>query len=167
MGYLGNFIVYTLAMIGVMMIALFVFKKSMHVSGGKGGAKHLRVIDAMSLAPRKTLYVVSTGNEKFLIAGDAERTTLISKLQDGLDTKNIELEDCTASSSISSITSSKPSFPTSLADIEGEKMRTKLNKQSYIDRAGLGIHKTANTPYASVMKNLAEKMRMEGLNIRE
>jgi hypothetical protein len=87
-------------------------------------------------------------------------------LQDGLDTKNIELEDCTASSSISSITSSKPSFPTSLADIESEKMRTKPNKQSYIDRAGLGVHKMANTPYASVMKNLAEKMRQEGLNIQ-
>ena len=78
MGYLANFMVYTLAMIGVIAIALIVFKNA-NSFGGAGKSKHLKVIDTLSIAPRKTLYVVSTGREKFLIAGDVGNTTLISK----------------------------------------------------------------------------------------
>ena len=80
MGYLANFMVYTLAMIGVIAIALIVFKNA-NSFGGAGKSKHLKVIDTLSIAPRKTLYVVSTGREKFLIAGDVGNTTLISKLE--------------------------------------------------------------------------------------
>ena len=42
MGYLSNFIVYTLAMVGVIVIALMVFKGA---TGGsvKGGSKYLKV----------------------------------------------------------------------------------------------------------------------------
>ena len=75
MGYLANFMVYTLAMIGVIAIALIVFKNA-NSFGGAGKSKHLKVIDTLSIAPRKTLYVVSTGREKFLIAGDVGNTTL-------------------------------------------------------------------------------------------
>ena len=82
MGYMTNFIVYVFAMMGVIMLALFVFK---HATGcrvnSKGANKSLRVLDTLNLTPRKTLYVVSAGKEKFLIAGDSERTTLISKLR--------------------------------------------------------------------------------------
>ena len=79
MGYLTNFIVYMLAMVGLMMLALFVFKKSTG-SVKKGQSKFLKVHDTLSLGPRKTLYIVSAGNEKFLIAGDVDKTSLISKL---------------------------------------------------------------------------------------
>ena len=79
MGYLTNFIVYTLAMVGVVVIALLVFKNSTGV-GCKNGSKYLKVHDTLSLGPRKTLYIVSAGEEKFLIAGDVDKTTLISKL---------------------------------------------------------------------------------------
>ena len=41
----------------------------------------LSVEDSLSLSPRKTLYVIREGSERFLIAGDLERTTLISKLE--------------------------------------------------------------------------------------
>ena len=84
MGYLGNFIVYTLAMVGVIVVALLVVKNS--TSFGSGAkSKYLKVLDSMSLGPRKTLYIVSTGREKFLIAGDADRTSLISKLESSED----------------------------------------------------------------------------------
>ena len=81
MGYISNFIVYALAMVGVIILALFVFKYTtgVKVSGNKysGG---LKVTDTLSLSPRKTLYIVETDSERFLIAGDTDRTTLISRL---------------------------------------------------------------------------------------
>ncbi|MCQ2743423.1 MAG: flagellar biosynthetic protein FliO [bacterium] len=94
MGYLSNFIVYVLAMIGVIMLALFVFK---HVNGcnTKKSAKRngLKVVDTLSLSTRKTLYVIEAEGEKFLIAGDIDRTTLISKLNDKNKIKNTEDTD--------------------------------------------------------------------------
>ena len=80
MGYLANFLVYTFAMVGVIVAALLIFKNSTSIGGGKK-SKYLKVIDSMSLAPRKTLYIVSTGSEKFLLAADVDKTTLISKLE--------------------------------------------------------------------------------------
>ena len=81
-GYLVNFMVYTLAMVGVIFLALFIYKKTSVMPGGKSRSKFLGVEDAMSLTPRKTLYIVRAGNEKFLIASDMDRTTLISKLEE-------------------------------------------------------------------------------------
>jgi len=82
MGYLTNFIVYTLAMVGVIILALMVFKYSTSCKVNKiGSSKGLKVIDSLSLSARKTLYVIESGNERFLIAGDIDRTTLISKLE--------------------------------------------------------------------------------------
>ena len=82
MGYLSNFIVYFLAMIGIIILALYVYKQ---FNIGGLTTKHsnlLSVEDSLSLSPRKTLYVVREGSERFLIAADMERTTLISKLED-------------------------------------------------------------------------------------
>lgn len=88
MGYLANFMVYTLAMVGVIVVALLIFKNATSggITGGK--SKYLKIIDTLNLAPRKTLYIVSTGREKFLIAGDVDKTSLISKLE--------TVEDCGA-----------------------------------------------------------------------
>ncbi len=91
MGYLSNFIVYVLAMIGVMMLALFVFKQVNGCNTKKSAKRNgLKVIDTLSLSTRKTLYVIEAGGEKFLIAGDIDRTTLISKLNDKNTFKNTE-----------------------------------------------------------------------------
>lgn len=85
MGYLANFMVYTLAMVGVIVVALLIFKSATSggITGGK--SKYLKIIDTLNLAPRKTLYIVSTGREKFLIAGDVDKTSLISKLETAED----------------------------------------------------------------------------------
>ena len=136
MGYLTNFIVYTLAMVGVIMLAVMVFKVS--ASGGtKASSKFLKVHDTLSLGPRKTLYIVSAGEEKFLIAGDVDKTTLISKLGEKENTK-IEA-------------SNQETFQ--------EAMQSLPIKNSYMDRSSVGIYKTQNKPYSSVMKNLAERIR--------
>lgn len=92
MGYLTNFIVYTLAMAGVMALALLIFKNATCSNNG-AKSKYMKIVDSISLAPRKTLYIVSAGDEKFLIAGDADRTTLISKL--GAHEEKISSPVCT------------------------------------------------------------------------
>lgn len=81
MGYLSHFAVYILAMLSVIGIALFVYKKFNMVNFSSRKSNLLRVEDVLSLSPRKTLYVINANGEKFLIAGDLDRTTLISKLE--------------------------------------------------------------------------------------
>lgn len=79
-GYIANFTVYTMAMIGLICFAVFVYKKFTDGTMRSGENKFLSVEDSMSLSPRKTLHIVRAGGEKFLIASDVDRTTLISKL---------------------------------------------------------------------------------------
>ncbi len=79
--YIVHFAVYTMAMIGLIFFALFVYKKFSisAISLKKKGL--IEIEDALGLSPRKTLYIIKANNEKFLIAADLERTTLISKLE--------------------------------------------------------------------------------------
>ena len=146
MGYIANFIVYTLAMVGVIVFALFVFKNATAGSCRKT-SKHLKVIDSMSLGPRKTLYVVSAGKEKFLIAGDVDKTSLISKL-------DWEENEITIHSAKEHKIDSQSTFKDTM---------NKLANHGYMDRTILGntgLRKTeVNTINSSVMRNLAERMK--------
>lgn len=151
MGYLTNFIVYTFAMVGIIVFALLVFKNSSGC-GGKRHSKFLKVIDSISLGPRKSLYIVSAGEEKFLIAGDSERTSLISKLKPkGAIEENIPEASMPE----------EPDFTAIPAQSFRETMNNLPKQKKYIDRSILGIKKTNNSPYNSVMKNLAVKMSSE------
>ena len=91
-GYIVNFTVYTMAMIGLICFAVFVYKKITDGAMRSNNTKFLNIEETMSLNPRKTLHVVRAGNEKFLIAADVDRTTLISKLEWNKtpDIKNLE-----------------------------------------------------------------------------
>ncbi len=85
-GYLANFAIYTMAMIGLIFFALMVYKKFSGFGDIKPSkSRMLGVEETISIAPRKTLYVVRAGNERFLIAGDVDKTTLISKLGDTVE----------------------------------------------------------------------------------
>lgn len=86
--YLINFSIYTLAMIGIIFAALFVFKTFSNKCFSKKSAM-LSIEDSMSLSPRKTLYIVNAENEKFLIAADIDRTSLIAKLGNKEETVKI------------------------------------------------------------------------------
>ena len=136
MGYLTNFIVYTLAMVGVIMLAVLVYKTST-TTGVKAKSKYLKVHDTLSLGPRKTLYIVSAGEEKFLIAGDVDKTSLISKLEGRKQAEET----------------------LNLPETFKDTMQELSMKTSYMDRGNLGIQRTQNKPYNSVMKNLAERIR--------
>ncbi len=87
-GYLINFMVYTMAMVGVIMIALFVFK-TFSFGGFAKKSSNLSIKDSMKLSPRKTLYVIEASGEKFLIAADMDRTALISKLDNKIDSQEL------------------------------------------------------------------------------
>ena len=80
-GYIANFTVYTLAMLGLISFAVFIFKKFTDGTMRSNNTKFLSVEESMSLSPRKTIHVIRAGNEKFLVASDIDRTTLISKLE--------------------------------------------------------------------------------------
>lgn len=78
--YLLNFIIYSMAMVGLLFVCLLIYKKTMINGKCTNSNKELAVENALTLSPRKTIYVVKVGNEKFLVAGDAERTTFLAKL---------------------------------------------------------------------------------------
>ena len=78
--YILNFAVYTMAMCGLIVFALFVYKKFSAGDFGIRNSNFLSIEDTMTLAPRKVLYIIRAGRERFLVASDADKTTLISKL---------------------------------------------------------------------------------------
>ena len=80
MGYLVNFIVYTIAMVGIISLAVIVYKKFSLTVTSK--SQFLNIEECISLAPRKQLYVVRAGKERFLVASDVNSTSLISKLDE-------------------------------------------------------------------------------------
>lgn len=103
-GYIVDFTVYTLAMIGVIFIAFVVAKKTLFTANNANkNNDFLSVESSLSIAPRKTIHVVNAGGEKFLIASDLERTAFLTKLgaQDikdtrlelGLGSKDIDLSN--------------------------------------------------------------------------
>ena len=80
--YLVHFLVYALAMVGMIGLCMFVFKKTMVNPKCAQKDNGLSVENALNLSQRKTLYVVKAGEEKFLIAADAERTSVLAKLNE-------------------------------------------------------------------------------------
>lgn len=79
--YLIKFIFYTSGVIGLLLIA-YVFAKSflngnMMLNKKKG---NLEIEESLAISPRKTLHIVKAFNEKFLVASDANSTTLLAKL---------------------------------------------------------------------------------------
>ena len=180
--------VYTLAMVGVIVVALLIFKSATSggITGGK--SKYLKIIDTLNLAPRKTLYIVSTGREKFLIAGDVDKTSLISKLETaedcGADVNRIDSSasyetrnDSTHESfsdlanlvqtpsprervgvRVNSVGTNPNSTPMTF-----QETMSKLPKPSFMDKSDIGIKSSMlssrNAGGKSVLRNLAERMK--------
>lgn len=79
--YIMNFTVYTMAMLGLIFFAIYIYKKVINGGLCKNNNKFLSIEETMSINPRKSIMVVRAGNEKFLIASDIDRTTMLSKLE--------------------------------------------------------------------------------------
>ena len=86
--YIAAFIFYTLAMIGIMLVGLIIYKKTfiMNKSENKG---MIKILDSYPIGTKKTLLVVKIKNERFLIASGAEHTTFLSKLENDNVQKNM------------------------------------------------------------------------------
>ena len=81
-GYIAHFSVYLFAMIGIICFALFLVQKSI-VSGYKNKkSSFLQVEDTITIAPKKSLYVIKAGEKKLLIASDEGRTTFLTELDE-------------------------------------------------------------------------------------
>lgn len=78
--YIMHFATYTFAMIGFIVIVLFVYKKTMYSQSGNENRNFLKVENALKLSPTKTVYVIKAGTERFLVAGDSANTTMLAKL---------------------------------------------------------------------------------------
>lgn len=92
-GYLTGFLVYMLAMLGVIFIAFVVVKKSMSLNSGKQKQSFLKVESSLSLEPRKNLYVVRAGSERFLISTGVEGCQFMTKIGEGNVPERIEIPD--------------------------------------------------------------------------
>ncbi len=84
--YITAFIFYTLAMIGVLLIGFVIYKKTALISKNENRGM-IKVLDTLSISPRKILMVVKINNEKFLIASGAEHTTFLAKLENEIKPK--------------------------------------------------------------------------------
>ena len=100
--YLVNFLVYSMAMVGVIFACLMVYKKTMVNHKCLKDNQELTVENALNLSQRKTIYIIKAGSEKFLIASDAERTTFLSKLNSDVVASK-KVSDVDTSSVLSSL----------------------------------------------------------------
>ena len=84
-GYILGFTVYTLAILGVIFIGMVVVKKSLNLGEQKSRNNFLKVETSLNLEPRKNLYVIKAGKEKFLIASTGDDCRFMTKLEDNLN----------------------------------------------------------------------------------
>ena len=78
--YITGFSVYTLAMIGVIFIALVVAKKALSFTPHGNKNDFLKIEKCLNLEPRKNLYVIKAGRERFLLATSGEGCQFMTKL---------------------------------------------------------------------------------------
>ena len=94
-GYFVQFVAYTMAMVGFISVCLFTYKKFYQQPMSSNGADCLCIENALRLNPKKQIYVVRAGNERFLVASDAETTTMLAKLDDNQKTEEVKTEEKT------------------------------------------------------------------------
>ena len=88
--YLAHFTVYLFAMIGMLCFAMLIVKKSISMGGKKKESSYLQVEDTISIAPKKSLYVIKAGDKKLLIASDEGRTTFLTELGEKTEKEKIQ-----------------------------------------------------------------------------
>jgi len=79
-GHLTGFLVYMLAMLGIIFIALVVVKKSITFSSVKQKNSFLKIESRLNIEPRKNLYVIKAGNERFLVSSGIEGCQFMTKI---------------------------------------------------------------------------------------
>jgi flagellar biogenesis protein FliO len=90
--YITGFAVYTLAMIGIIFVGMVIARKSLSYGPNQNKNNFLKIENCLTLEPRKNLYVIKAGREKFLIAASGDNCQLITKLEPGSHISGISEE---------------------------------------------------------------------------
>lgn len=84
LSYLTSFIFYTLAMVGIMLLAFVIYKK-FNFPLKQDNKGMINIIDSCPIGAKKNLLIVKIANEKFLIASGLEHTTFLAKLDNTIN----------------------------------------------------------------------------------
>lgn len=157
-GYILNFMVYTMAMGGLIFFALFIYKKVMNGNFSSQGSKMLSIEETMSINPRKSLMIVRAGNERFLIASDIDKTTLISKLDENFSCENVaEFEKPTKMTQNSHSVKSEP--PSYYHSSETKRWKPEFVKNDIKNSKGrLGQTNYNPSKMSDTMREMAKKI---------
>ena len=80
--YLISFVTYTFAMAGLLILALIIYKKATATMQRGTKNTYLSLEQRLDISARKSIFVIRAGRERFLVASDLDRTTLLAKLPD-------------------------------------------------------------------------------------
>jgi flagellar biogenesis protein FliO len=82
--YLVNFVLATVGMVGLLYALYYYIRQNPQLASAikpsVRGGKQLRVCSVLSLEPRKQLYVVGYGEQRFMIATTMDKTELLATL---------------------------------------------------------------------------------------
>ena len=190
-GYVLNFVVYTLAMTGMIFFALFIYKKVMNGGFHSSDSHNLSIEETLNINPRKNLMIVKAGDERFLIASDIDKTTLLAKLENcdtkiltNNDSENIanNFENIIKSAQSSEINQEQISFSEEKREEQPAKTNKKtvhlevihdknpaisgLRKNSYTSKNYYGNKSTSNN-IESVRKKVASPMKDMAAKVNE
>lgn len=112
-GYFVQFLAYTMAMVGFFTVCLLIYKKLCIKPLSCSTQDSLSIEKVLRLNARKQIYILKAGNERFLVAADPERTTMLAKLEDGFVEENQESPE----SSMTLKKSSKKQFDNILSSV--------------------------------------------------
>lgn len=147
-GYMAHFLVYSMAMVGFFGVCLYIYK-NLCIKGLNGNSTDfLSVENGIRINARKQILVVKAGDEKFLIASDLDRTTMLAKL----NTENTKKDN------------NEQNTITELNDINEQTDDTAVNKTEVIEKhlyssQVLNFKPIQEEDVPPVLKRINEKMK--------
>lgn len=80
--HLTGFFVYMLAMMGLIFVAFIVVKKTISLTTNNIKNGFLSIEGSLSLEPRKSIYLIKAGSERFLVSSDMNDVKFLTRLSD-------------------------------------------------------------------------------------
>ena len=87
-GQIMIFMVYAFAMLALVVLAFFVWRKT-NLGSLNGNKGNIKIEESLCISPKKTLFIINVDNERILIASDSENTTFLTKLNSKDEKGNI------------------------------------------------------------------------------
>ncbi len=124
--YLLNFVLTTMSVVGLLYLLYLYIKQNPQINGKTYGPKQsngLKIESILTLEPRKNLYIVRYGQQRFLIATTVDKTEFLATLEadPSLDTAMETAETSQVSEVFNQSSSFKDRFQNSLRMVLAEK----------------------------------------------